>query len=140
MAQSVLIVDDEASDRYIAARAIRKAGLSSAITEFSDGQTLIEFIVRTNDFRERCKRLPPTLMLVDINMPRMGGFELIERLEAAVESGALNPACVSVMMFSSSLSPRDRVRADSSALIKGYLVKPLSVEAVRGLMERMELS
>ncbi|MBI1354272.1 MAG: response regulator [Acidobacteria bacterium] len=135
MIRSILIVDDESSDRYIASRMVRKAGLTADIHEFANGEEALQFILTRDEFRRACPSPSTTLLFVDINMPRMGGFEFIERLEAAVEGGVVNSACVALMVFSSSLSPLDRKRAQSFRIVNGYIVKPLSVESVQQVIE-----
>ena len=66
-------------------------------------------------------------------MPRMSGFEFLEALEA-VELPKGGPPTV-VVMLSSSKHTADRERAESFDLVRGYVLKPLTVEAVVALAE-----
>lgn len=137
MIRSVLIIDDEPADRLIATRILKKAGLDADIHEFPDGQSALAFIdelfatlpTDSPPFR------PSTLALVDINMPRLNGFEFLERLEESIRRGRLQPDWIAVMMFSSSNNMRDRARAEQFDIVSGFKVKPLTVEDVQSLMD-----
>lgn len=136
MIHSVIIVDDEPADRYIAKRVLRKAGLEADIHEFPDGHSALEFITsRAKPGQEKCLHIrPSTLALVDINMPRLNGFEFLERLETAIREGEMHAECIAVMMFTSSANHRDRAKAEEFSIVRGFIVKPLTVEEVHRVM------
>lgn len=77
---SALIVDDNEGDRYILSRLLRKTGEFSSIAEVIDGQEALDFMESLGP-----EGTAPDLLFLDINMPRMGGFEFLERFEAARE-------------------------------------------------------
>ncbi len=135
MIRSVLIVDDEPADRFIAARVLKKAGVEADIHEFGDGQSALDFI---SDLARKQPKEPPfvptTLALVDINMPRLNGFEFLAQLDVAIRVGDLHPDWFAVMMFTSSNNHRDRAKAEGLSIVRGYIVKPLTVEEVHKLM------
>jgi CheY-like chemotaxis protein len=90
----VLVVDDNSGTRELIARSLRDAGLS--MIEAEDGLDALE--------QMRCHA--PVLVLLDLIMPRMNGFEL---LEAAHKEPALRDIPV-VVMTALDLSPEDRAR------------------------------
>lgn len=71
----VLLVDDDKINNYINLRLIRRIGLSEEIIVTNNGQEAITYL-KTCDKNEL-----PTLILLDINMPVMDGFEFLEEYE-----------------------------------------------------------
>ena len=66
----------------------------------------------------------PVLVLMDVNMPRLTGFETIMKMNRAAEAGNSPPSLV-MMMVTSSSDPKDMVQITRMPSIKGYVFKPL---------------
>lgn len=127
----VIVVDDEPTDRYIAKRVLRKSGLSEKVIEVESGDRFLELIDDQERLRRECGGCPPpTLVLLDINMPRVNGFDVLEGLKKRYSEGDQKPTCFVVMMFTSSGNPRDREQALRYEFVKDYVVKPLDPEQV----------
>ncbi len=98
--------------------AIRKEQLPLDVHLVPDGQQAIEFIARAEaDPNAPC----PHLLLLDINLPRADGFEVLRRVRASEKCGK-----IPVVVVSSSDSPGDRGKA--AELGAGYFRKPPSYE------------
>jgi CheY-like chemotaxis protein len=137
MIQSVLIIDDQPSDRLVAARVIGKLAPKATVYEFANGQEALDFIMGAPGFSRQCGPFPPpTLALVDINMPIMDGFEFLEHLEALAAGGEIQDSWFAIAMFTSSSNPRDRHRAAAIACIRDYVVKPLTIANFEELLEK----
>jgi len=67
----------------------------------------------------------PNFILLDINMPGMNGWEFLDALQQSEISSSKLPI---IYMLSSSLDPEDEAKARKSALVKGFISKPLEVE------------
>jgi CheY-like chemotaxis protein len=134
--ESVLLVDDNPSDNLLHRIVLDRAGVldEDAIWECHDGQEALEFLTQSQ--QERPERFPPTLILLDINMPRMNGFEFLERLRDSVSADW--DSVIIVILTSSSWSG-DRERAMGNALVDGFAEKPLTVEGAQALLERYGL-
>lgn len=133
---SVVIVDDSEIDRYLARRIIIVSGLLHKVMEFSDGDEFKDFLMNQKKFDKECgPHPPPTLVLLDINMPRLSGFELLEELEKHKENLNLKNCCV-FMMFTSSENPMDIKKAREFDCVKDYLVKPITKEKLQLLLEK----
>lgn len=112
----ILIVDDREDDVEFAQRSlVRRPKLQCRVSCARDGEEAHAFLNQDN--------MPPVdLVLLDINMPVMNGFELLERMG---REGSLTQA--SVIMCSGSEYGPDRRRAEELGAA-GYLVKPVSFE------------
>lgn len=75
---TAMIVDDSEIDRMICQRAIRRSGLFQRVLTFSDGEAALDFLTRNE---------PPKidLILLDLNMPRIGGLEFMEKISCALD-------------------------------------------------------
>ncbi|HEX3472913.1 MAG TPA: response regulator [Silvibacterium sp.] len=113
---SALIVDDSSVMRKIVERALRQAGLSlSEVFEAANGVEALEVLRR--------KRVD--LILSDINMPNMDGFELLHQLRE--QNLAPNVPVVLITTESS----EDHVRNAIAAGAQGYIRKPFTAEQVK---------
>lgn len=131
---NVLIIDDDETDRYITRRQLAKNDLIGTIAEAADGSEAYAMFVDGRFAAELGPHPPPTLVLLDINMPIMSGFDLLERLET---DEAITSADVSVVaMLTSSTHFGDQDRAGEYALVDDYIEKPLTPAKLESLIER----
>jgi two-component system chemotaxis response regulator CheY len=113
---SVLIVDDSAVMRRILERALRQAGLEiAAVFEASNGAEALDILSRET----------VDLILSDLNMPRMGGLELLRQLRS--RNLAADTPVVMVTTESGEESVRDAIAAGA----QGYIRKPFTAEQVK---------
>lgn len=112
----------------IAKRRLSRHDDFGAVLEVSTGEDFLETVFDVNGPLKSIKR--PILVLMDINMPRLNGFETIEELQRRMDSEH-GPESVVILMFTSSDNPDDRERADALELVKGYVMKPLDEKSVQ---------
>lgn len=110
MAAYVMLVDDSAMVRLQASRALLAAGFG--VIEATDGLDALEKIATADDV---------ALIICDVNMPRMGGLELVEALS---HIGAAPPP---VIMLTTEGHP-DLVRTAKACGARGWMVKPFKPE------------
>lgn len=114
----ILVVDDEDDCNFVTRLVLKKAGYTGRITCFTVAEEALDHMRGRDDL--------PDLMFVDINMPRVNGFQFMETCE---NEGLLPNGLTSVVMFSSSNRPADLERALSFRSVQGYVEKALSVDS-----------
>ena len=117
-AHTILLVEDDPNDVLLMQRAFRKANLTHPLQVARDGQEAIEYLNHQGNFADATRYPPPTLMLLDLKMPRKNGFETLEWLR---QQPGLKRIVVVVMSSSSELADIKRAY-DLGA--NSYLVKP----------------
>ena len=115
----ILLVDDNSLEVLITKRSFRKLGLSHRVEYAADGKEAIAFL-------ESGKR--PSIILLDINMPEMGGFEFLKKRNENSDWSA-----IPVVIFSSSKTKKDLEKAYKLG-ISGYMVKPIDFEEMTELL------
>jgi CheY-like chemotaxis protein len=117
--RQILIVEDSKADAALIRRALARAGVSAELQELDDGEKAIRFIESADaDPEFPC----PSLILLDINLPRYKGGEVLRRIRASTRCRN-----APVLVVTSSDSPRDR--AEMAALgASGYFCKPSQLE------------
>jgi two-component system response regulator len=117
-APTILIAEDEEIDVILLKRAFLAAGVQHPIQVTRDGREALDYLesLQTHDVDTPW----PVLFLLDINMPRCNGLEVLERLR----DSSFNRA-IPIIVFSSSNHPRDVEQAYRLGA-NAYLVKPTS--------------
>jgi len=134
---SLLIVDDNPVDVQLSKIVFGRTGRFRCVRSVSDGADALALFTDFDASRAADpEAFPPDLVLLDINMPRMGAFAFLEayaQIRDAVVGHGVDPQ---VIVFSSADDPSERQRCEASPLVAGYLVKPASVEDGIALAER----
>ena len=112
--KKVFVIDDEKFDRLLYKRVIDKTGLVDNLVLFGNAEDALA-AVRTDAER-------PELILLDINMPRMNGFEFLEEIDQEL---AVSSPPTTVAMLTTSANPKDAERANQFASVKYFFNKPL---------------
>lgn len=113
----ILVADDDPDDLFFTKRILQKAGVKNPLVALQDGEEVIRFL-KSADTGPGSEAGVPCLLVLDIKMPRCGGFEVLEwtRRQKAWRD-------LKVVILSGSDEPRDRKRATDLGA-NGYLVKP----------------
>jgi CheY-like chemotaxis protein len=112
----ILIVDDDQVNNFVLKNIIQRAYPDALISIERDGRSALRFL---NELDQNRKAFPGILLL-DINMPIMSGFEFLDEYHKRF----LNKE-VSIYMVSSSISKFDQQKANSYSNVHGYITKPL---------------
>ncbi len=128
----ILVAEDDPTDAYFFERAFRRAGIPVTLHFVRDGQEALDYLRGAGPFADRTRHPLPQLVLLDLKMPRLDGFEVLER---ARKQSALNS--MQIVIFSSSEEPKDINRAYGLGA-NSYLVKPHSMTELTALVGRFK--
>lgn len=127
---TLLVVDDSDVDRYIVKRLIKRTGIDVAIIEFCDGSEALAWLETQEIADDDCLHI-----FLDLNMPRMGGFEFLT-LFASLRDRRSDLQPCSVTVLSSSNHPDDLQRSVSYPFVTKHLVKMPTAEGFRTLLKQ----
>jgi CheY-like chemotaxis protein len=131
-AGTILVVEDNSTDVLLLRRAFGKAGVTNPLRVASDGEQAIAYLTGEGSYADREQHPWPSLMLLDLTLPRTSGFEVLAwmRYDPALRR-------VPVVMLTSSAQPTDIARAyDAGA--NAYHVKPSDSEGFFALAEALK--
>lgn len=129
---NILVAEDDPSDAFFLKRAFNRAGIAVALHFVQDGQEVIEELSGEPLFPGRAAQPAPQLLLLDLKMPRLNGFEVLSWIRRQPRFKHLP-----VIIFSSSDEPKDVQRAyDLGA--DSFVLKPHSVQELNGLIGRFK--
>jgi CheY-like chemotaxis protein len=120
----LLLVEDSPADVYLVREAMKREGLNFCLDVAGNGETAIQILNRVD---ADAKEPAPGLLLVDLNVPRKDGAEVLDRLRHSPRCGG-----IPVIMISSSDSPKDRRRALDLGATE-YFLKPSSLAEMMSL-------
>ena len=112
----VYVVEDDPISSFVIKLALQQHQSFEESIELQNGQIAMDSLVQADNVR-------PELILLDINMPVMDGWEFLEKFSELPFSEK-----IPVVMLTSSINPDDIEKAKSHPLVKGFLSKPLNQE------------
>jgi len=127
----ILLVEDSRDDAFFLRRAFLKAGLSHPIVDVRNGQQAVNYLSGNALYADRSLYPLPKLVLVDLKMPLMDGFELLMWLRSRPELEQLP-----VVVISSSALATDKEKAIKLGA-KDYFVKPNDPEELVQVVEAL---
>jgi CheY-like chemotaxis protein len=120
--KNILLVDDDSIANFLIEKIIESTGLARNIFKALNGREALEYFYRVNDL--------PEVVLLDLNMPVMNGFEFMKAFQMLDLKGKED---VLVIMVTSSGNPSDIEKARSLG-IRHYLTKPISADMIRSII------
>lgn len=127
----ILLVEDNPDDEALTLRALRKSNIANAVVVARDGVEALDFLFGTGSHSGRDPREPPTLVMLDLKLPKVSGLEVLRKLRA--DGRTARTPCV---VFTSSTEEQDLVKSYEFGA-NSYVRKPVDFarfsDAVRQL-------
>jgi CheY-like chemotaxis protein len=115
----IVIIEDDSDDQEMLEEVFGELGYKNPTVYFTDGEAALSYLNNTKTI--------PFLILSDINMPKLSGFELREKLR---RDAALEQKCIPYLFFSTAASQESVIEAYSMS-VQGFFLKQHSMEALK---------
>jgi CheY-like chemotaxis protein len=131
---TILLAEDEPNDAFFVRWGFEKAGLSHSISHVHDGQEVLDYLTGQEGFADRGRFPLPDLVLLDLKMPRLTGFDVLQWLRSQPEHKKLP-----VVIFSSSDHQNDIDKAKSLGA-DDYRIKPNEIDRFIEMARELDAS
>lgn len=122
MAKTILLVEDNPDDELLALRALRKNGIQEGITVVRDGAEALDFLFARGNYSDRTTDQLPAVVLLDLNLPKLSGLEVLKQLRAHEETKYLP-----VVILTTSTEERDMVEGYHFGA-NSFICKPIDYD------------
>jgi CheY-like chemotaxis protein len=118
----ILLVEDNADDEALTMRALSQNNITNKMVVAHDGVEALDYLFGAGPYADRDTRLQPELILLDLNLPKMDGFEVLKRLRADARTKLL-----AVVILTSSNEQQDIVNSYGFGA-NSYVRKPVDFQ------------
>lgn len=127
--RNILMVEDNEDDIILIQRALKKGGISAPVFIAKDGDAAVEYLAVYETMSGNQIQPPPTIVLLDLKLPRRSGFEVLEwiRLHPVLNT-------LPVVIFTTSTLASDLARAYELGA-NSYLKKPSTMAETTELLK-----
>jgi|SRR6266850_6367190 len=127
----ILHAEDDPNDVLLVSLAFRKAAIPALLRAVNDGEQAVQYLSGEGPFADRAAHPLPSILLLDLKLPRRSGFEVLSWVRSREDLRRLP-----IVMLSSSAQPDDVNRAyDLGA--NSYVVKPSLLEDLVAMAKKL---
>jgi two-component system response regulator len=121
---TILMADDDPDDRQLTREAFEEAKLANDLRFVEDGVELIDYLQRRGKYADPASSPRPSILLLDLNMPRKDGREALQELKADPRFRAIR-----VIILTTSKAEEDILRSYNLSAAS-YITKPVTFESL----------
>jgi CheY-like chemotaxis protein len=125
---TILIAEDKDDEAFLLERALKRAAIANPVVRVRNGDEVIEYLSGSGTYADRARFPLPMVLLLDLNMPKKSGFEVLEWIRTQPALAAL-----AVDVFSGSSRNEDIERALKLGA-RLYLKKPITNDELDSLL------
>lgn len=133
---SILIIDDDPVTCFLQLKMINEMGYQGQLKEVYYAEGALSYLREARPVDAALSEPAHMLILLDIKMPFVDGFEFLERLKSAED---INKENLHISFLTTSISRRDYERAADFAIVD-FLIKPLTEQKVKHLLDAISIS
>lgn len=119
--KTILLAEDNMNDVELTLAALEDLNIANSVVVVNDGVEAMEYLRREGKYKERPEG-NPTVILLDIKMPRMDGFEVLQTIREDI-----NLKKIPVVMLTSSREEKDLIKTYELG-VNAYVVKPVDFD------------
>jgi len=128
---NILLVEDNQDDVELAMHAIRKNELKSELVVVEDGQAALDFLFATGEHSNRPHDDLPELVLLDLNLPRVGGLDVLRQMRASETTRH-----IPVVILTTSDDEYD-IKTGYALGANSFVRKPMDFQSFVGVMKQI---
>ena len=128
---TILVADDDADDRKLTREAFQEANVAKDLRFVEDGVEVFEYLTNSGKFTDAKDTPWPSLLLLDLNMPRMDGREVLMKMRDDPRYAAIR-----VIVLTTSKAEEDILRSYRLSAAS-YITKPITFEALVNVVETL---
>jgi two-component system, response regulator len=117
----IILVEDNSADEELTLDALRENNIANRVKVLRDGEEAVQYIFRTGEHSGCGICEPPALILLDLNLPKIDGIEILRRIRSDERTKA-----IPVVVLTSSSMDKDRI--ESYLGVNSYIVKPVDFD------------
>jgi CheY-like chemotaxis protein len=129
----ILLVEDNPRDVQLTKRAFEKARITNPLHVAHDGEEALEFLFATGSYAHRANVARPQLVLLDLNLPKKNGLEVLAELKSDKRTKNIPVIVLTVSTRDRDITECRRLGADT------YIVKPVGFENFSEVTRRFQL-
>jgi len=129
----ILLIEDNASDVELTRRAFSKSRIGNDLAVVEDGEEAVQYLWATGAYAGRDAADLPALVLLDVNLPKLSGIEVLRRIRADVRTRRLP-----VVILTSSREEQD-IAAGYDLGVNSYIRKPVDFKQFAQCIEQLGL-
>jgi CheY-like chemotaxis protein len=129
----ILLVEDNPDDVALTLRALKRSNILNDVVVAKDGVEALDYLFCTGPHAGRDQNSHPQVILLDLNMPRIGGLEVLQRLRADERTKALP-----VVVLTTSSEDEDRIESYRIGA-NSYIRKPVDFEQFTKAVQQLGL-
>ncbi len=129
----ILLVEDNPDDILMTTRALEKNNILNEVVVAEDGTEALDYLFATGKHSGRDIRIKPQVILLDLNMPKMGGLEVLQRIRKD-ERTKLLP----VVVLTTSNEDKDRIESYRLGT-NSYVRKPVDFDQFSEAVQQLGL-
>ena len=134
MLQKVICVDDDPIALLLSKLVISKANFASQIITCMNGEEAMQYLEKPETIEENTNSEQPLLILLDLNMPVMDGWEFLEQFSTKLQE---TYSKTKIILLSSSIDPNDIKKSKDFSMVVDFLPKPLTKEMLVVISEKI---
>ena len=119
----IIVIEDDSDDQELLNEVFKVLNFKNEITFFGDGEKALDYLLKSE--------IEPFLIMSDINMPKLNGLELREKIDTNED---LRLKCIPYLFFSTSAEQKHVVDAYSKS-VQGFFVKPHSFDKLKRIIK-----
>jgi two-component system response regulator len=130
-AVEILLVEDNPSDAVLAMHALEKSKMANRVHLAHDGEEALDFLFRRGSFSGRSVDATPSLVLLDLKLPKVDGLDVLRQLKADPRTRA-----IPVVILTTSKEERDLVRGYELG-VNSYIQKPVNFSEFQEVVQQL---